>query len=106
MVKGWRSSAIFSDYDAALDLLNDLPSTRSLACLDKLGVENIIGLEGALNQRMRSDSRIQVLGDGPQLLARIRRPGEVLREWTKTLESSRSEIARSATRRLATTQSR
>ncbi|MCX7000568.1 MAG: hypothetical protein NT106_09795 [Candidatus Sumerlaeota bacterium] len=82
MVNGFFSSALFGDYDEFFNRLDDFPTTRSLAWIDRIGVRWIILMDPQLIMRAKGDAGLKLeWQSGNSALARIANPEEIRMSW-------------------------
>ena len=82
MVNGFSSSALFGDYDEFFNRMDDFPTTRSLAWIDRIGVRWIILMDPQLIMRAKRNAGLKLeWQSGNSALARIPNPEEIRRSW-------------------------
>lgn len=94
MMNGWPSSALFPAHENMMQVLEEFPTTRSLALLDRTGVKWIATIDTAASGRAVSDSRLSTFATSTTVLASIREPGKAQAQWTTAIESAAAERSR------------
>lgn len=100
MVNGWSDAPCLPEHSVLMSQMEDFPSTRALAQLDKSRIHWIVLAQSALIERARRDARLELVMSAPNgSLFRICRLGAALAEWERmrlrlrqAIELQRNEI--------------